>query len=1017
MCIRDRVSTQSTWGQLSLQFCVNSHQGEGALKQLIEHNFAARVYEVVYDGSNLVAETLASLNATLKNFNIRSLKLTKINTLTDDVFGAINSLDALNQLEELTINECPQLTNEGFQAFLGGALVRHLRVLNLSTTNVGDSAVITLSSQNLEKLHILDISKTKVSHQALHTLLTSTNIPNLTRINLSNTNVVNQTLVEIAQGKGPQNITELQFAGCIQVTDEGLVPLFKSNAVQNIEVLNLSGTHATAASFNALSNVTKLRNIDVSNSKYFSHEVIKILAEHTNFSSVEHLSIDKGQQVNTVLEAIAAQGSNLKNVKRIDGKILDPKAAGRFLTSQNSRSLEKLELRGETIEDPAIEPLAQNGKFKNLRVLNLFEAANLSVDLLQKVLSTDIGENLVHLGLCQTKTDDRCLEIISQSNHYKNLKCLDISYCNEITTQGIKHLANSQNFANLEILTLGGLEVEDEGIIAIAQSQHIKKLKIFMIHSTKITDAAVHEIAKSPNFRGLEILFLDSTSITDEGVKSIAQSEHLPNTLYHLSLQDCDVSEEAITEVCQNHKFLHLSPESLGFPNVFLLSKFEKLSQTPCARNIATMNLIGVQVLDEQFVSHVTNSPYYDNLRTLVLAQSCITSADALNLFQARFTANLQTLDLSLCSNIDAEGFNQLFKNADFRSLESLIVQSTAITNEGVGILGNNQTVRNLTSLDLSKNQALNAQVLQIIATAPQFRLLRTLIFESLSIDVDNMTALGSSQVLQNIDTIKLVSCMNVNLDAVQAFVEACPRAHEINLKLEGSMNIEISSYLINSKFMNNKHTLQCSEFTFNSSLINVITTSTFLQSIRVLDLSNTDLSDKDLKNLFAPEVVQGGPQPVQLHNVTTFSISGCIGITQRGFKYIFDHHQRFPNIDTFNFSDTDITNYDIKLLSLSPYKVRNLDVSKCCYVRSEALKFFFDKDSVGNLLNLDLSYTQIEDDSLVAIAASTKATNLQVINLSYCYLLNEEALAEFKRKVTYRVVEADPEPKEIEED
>lgn len=230
--------------------------------------------------------------------------------------------------------------------------------------------------------------------------------------------------------------------------------------------------------------------------------------------------------------------------------MLDPKAAGKFLASQNSRSLEKLELRGETIEDSAIEPLVNNGQFKNLRVLNLFEAANLSVELLQKVLSTSIGENLVHLGLCQTKTDNKCLEIISNSAHYKNVKCLDISYCNDITTDGIKYLANSANFANLEILSLGGLEVEDEGIIAIAKSEHIKKLKIFMIHSTKVTDVAIQEIAKSPNFRGLEILFLDSTSITDEGVRSIAQSEHLPNTLYHLSLQDCDVSEEAITEVC-----------------------------------------------------------------------------------------------------------------------------------------------------------------------------------------------------------------------------------------------------------------------------------------------------------------------------------------------------------------------------------------------------------------------------------------------------------------------------------
>ena len=33
--------------------------------------------------------------------------------------------------------------------------------------------------------------------------------------------------------------------------------------------------------------------------------------------------------------------------------------------------------------------------------------------------------------------------------------------------------------------------------------------------------------------------------------------------------------------------------------------------------------------------------------------------------------------------------------------------------------------------------------------------------------------------------------------------------------------------------------------------------------------------------------------------------------------------------------------------MSLSPYKVKNLDVSKCCYVRSEALKFYFDKDSI----------------------------------------------------------------------
>ena len=50
------------------------------------------------------------------------------------------------------------------------------------------------------------------------------------------------------------------------------------------------------------------------------------------------------------------------------------------------------------------------------------------------------------------------------------MKCLDVSYCNDITTEGIKILAESPNFSNLEILTLGGLDIEDEGIIAIANS-------------------------------------------------------------------------------------------------------------------------------------------------------------------------------------------------------------------------------------------------------------------------------------------------------------------------------------------------------------------------------------------------------------------------------------------------------------------------------------------------------------------------------------------------------------------
>ena len=334
-----------------------------------------------------------------------------------------------------------------------------------------------------------------------------------------------------------------------------------------------------------------------------------------------------------------------------------------------------------------------NNKYCKLRGVNLF--------------GNDItDEGVKHLA--EALTNNNC--------EVNSLNLAD----NNITDKGVKHLAEAltNNNCKLNHLDLADKNITDEGVKHLAEALKNDNCKLNRLNfaNNNITDKGVKHLAEAltNNNCKLNSLNLADNNITDEGVKHLAEALKNNNCkLNSLNLADNNITDEGVKHLAEALKNNNCKLNSLNLADNNITDEGVKHLAEALKNNNCKLNRLDIadNNLTDEGVKHLAKALKNNNckLSSLNLAGNNITNEGVKHLAEALTNNNCKLSSLILFDNkIIDEGVKHLaeaLKNNNCK-LSSLILFQNKITDEGVKHLAEALAESNckLNSLNLAIN-------------------------------------------------------------------------------------------------------------------------------------------------------------------------------------------------------------------------------------------------------------------------------------------------------------------------
>lgn len=135
------------------------------------------------------------------------------------------------------------------------------------------------------------------------------------------------------------------------------------------------------------------------------------------------------------------------------------------------------------------------------------------------------------------------VEALASSPHMLQLRKLDLSYNEEIGSQGAAIVAASPFLANLRLLDLSETNLGNAGAIALAAATHLASLQEMELSYNRIRRAGASALAASSSFPCLRTLTLIANEIYASSAKDLATSPFLAS-VRSLELWDNGIGKE-----------------------------------------------------------------------------------------------------------------------------------------------------------------------------------------------------------------------------------------------------------------------------------------------------------------------------------------------------------------------------------------------------------------------------------------------------------------------------------------
>lgn len=210
---------------------------------------------------------------------------------------------------------------------------------------------------------------------------------------------------------------------------------------------------------------------------------------------------------------------------------------------------------------------------------------------------------LQQLELAATQLGDAGLQVLFPSPIWDALETLVLDY-NQITNQGVRHLARCPNLGQLRHLSLKGNTLTGS-LSALVHSAYIDKLEVLSLRWCGLILSDIHDLAFSENMSMLRHLILEDGSIGPHGAKYVAQSPYL-RKLLRLEMGDCEMTDEGVISLAQLGRFENMHTLNIAH-NHISDEGLDALSQAPWIETLEHVDLRG-NALSSQAISAFTRA-------------------------------------------------------------------------------------------------------------------------------------------------------------------------------------------------------------------------------------------------------------------------------------------------------------------------------------------------------------------------------------------------------------------------
>eukprot|EP01096_Ripella_sp_DP13-Kostka_P009880 TRINITY_DN380_c0_g1_i1.p1 TRINITY_DN380_c0_g1~~TRINITY_DN380_c0_g1_i1.p1 ORF type:complete len:560 (+),score=240.87 TRINITY_DN380_c0_g1_i1:504-2183(+) len=310
--------------------------------------------------------------------------------------------------------------------------------------------------------------------------------------------------------------------------------------------------------------------------------------------------------------------------------------------SPSLASLRVLVLKNNSSITPKGIKILSGSRYLRLETLVFESFDSLSSEGLLHLANSPLVTNVSTLKLVECyEIDDACLRSIASAHRLKNLRHLDISYCNQITDEGIRQLSATPKPgccpSQLISLNVSGIDrLTDKATGSICTG--LRQLhELTMQHSHGVTDQSLHLIGQNLtnllylNVRGCE-------NLTDHGVLQLISpdfSSRLSNIQTLILGDRCKLTTRCIKHILTSPNSKKLQTIDLRIPNCtdhFRKSFPSLVALLSSSTHLAQTSLPLIHAFDEDLSSYIhpdtlrTNLPDLTTLNIIPLwsGESCV---------------------------------------------------------------------------------------------------------------------------------------------------------------------------------------------------------------------------------------------------------------------------------------------------------------------------------------------------------------------------------------------------------
>jgi uncharacterized protein (TIGR02996 family) len=359
-------------------------------------------------------------------------------------------------------------------------------------------------------------------------------------------------------------------------------------------------------------------------------------------------------------------------------------------------------------------------------------------------------QNLEALDLSGNEIDGNALAALVESPHLVNLRELNLSH-NDLTDDSLDVLTEEGWEMRLAHLDLSGNAIGDRGAAHLADADVLAELTSLRLDRCDLTARGVRSLVAADWFPGLRALSLNDNSIGPIGATVIAGTG---TSLAELRIRGNEIGFVAAKHMVEKPSLaglliLDVSRNEIGAAGLGALARSRHLTKL-AVLDVARNDLLASRDRVESAISALSHLA--GQLVWLRLDENDLGPAGLMALARCGEWSELAELGLRECG-VNAPGLAYLADHGQFPALTRLALRHNAVDAIGVRALLQAPWVKFLTHLDLTSNQ-IGTEGMRHLAEADLGRL-RWLGIEMNAIEAAGFEALAKSETLGRLRTVR----------------------------------------------------------------------------------------------------------------------------------------------------------------------------------------------------------------------------------------------------------------------